>query len=262
MIEFLEKVSSQKRKEVKEKKKLFPFSSLYQRVKDLPFSSQFSRSILTQKSIIAEIKRASPSKGILFSGRSVEEFGRIYETHGASAVSLVTDEKYFKGAMWDLQKLKACIRIPILRKDFIIDEYQILESKQSGADAVLLISSLLSSRKLTKFLDLFEEMRMDAVVEVHSEDELKGALDAGAKIIGINNRDLRTLTVDLNSSKRLLPLIPDSKIKIVESGIKDEKDLLSYSGFNVNAFLIGEALVTASCPGEVLKRLCLSLRRQ
>jgi len=262
MVSFLEKVLAQKRKEVEMKRKFLSFSGLFQRVKELPSSSLFSHSILSGKAIIAEIKRASPSKGILFSGDRIEKLGMTYEAYGASSVSLVTEERYFQGNLRDLQKLKNSIRIPVLRKDFIIDEYQILESKQSGADAVLLITSLLSLKKLSKFLDLIDDLGMEAVVEVHTRDEIKKAFDADAKIIGINNRDLRTLEVDLNTSKSLLPLIPDSRIKIVESGIKDEKDLIFYDKFKVNAFLIGEALVTAPHPGEKLKRFCSVLRKK
>jgi indole-3-glycerol phosphate synthase len=262
MASFLEKVLAQKRREVEMKKKLLSFSELFQRVNGLSSFSLFSRSILPGNAIIAEIKRASPSKGILFSGDRIEKLAKIYEAFGASSVSLVTEERYFQGNLKDLQKLKNCIQIPVLRKDFIIDEYQILESKQSGADAVLLITSLLSSEELSKFLDLVDDLRMEAIVEVHTRDEIKKALDADAKIIGINNRNLRTLEVDINTSKSLLSLIPDSRIKIVESGIKDEKDLIFYDKFKVNAFLIGEALVTASNPGEKLKRFCSVLRKK
>lgn len=262
MANFLEKVIAQKRKELEEKRKSLSFSELFHRVKESPSSSLFSRSILSGKTIIAEIKRASPSKGLLFSGNRIEKLAKIYQENGASAISLVTEEKYFLGSLKEIQKLKSFVRIPLLRKDFIIDEYQILESKESGADALLLITFLLPSKKLKKFLNSVDDIGMEAVVEVHTRDELEKALDTDAKIIGINNRDLRTLEVDLNTSKSLLPLIPDSRIKIVESGIKDEKDLSSYDKFKVNAFLIGEALLTASHPGERLKRFCSLLRKK
>lgn len=262
MNNFLEKLLAQKRKEIKRKREFLSYSDLSQKIKGFSSEELFSRSILSGKTIIAEIKRASPSMGLLYSGKRIEKLGRIYEAYGASAVSLVTEEKFFQGSLQDLQKLKNSVHIPVLRKDFIIDEYQILESKNSGADAVLLITSLLSPKELTKFLDLIKNVGMEAVVEVHTRDELGKALDADAKIIGINNRDLRTFYVDLNTSRNLLPLIPDSRIKIVESGIKEEKDLIFYHKFKVNAFLIGEALVTASHPGEKLKRFCSVLRRK
>lgn len=262
MADFLEGVLAQKRKESEERRKSLSFSLRLHKEKRFPPSSLFSHSLLKGRTIIAEIKRASPSKGVLFSKDSIEKLAKIYEEYGASAISVITEEKYFHGNLKDLQKLKNCIRIPLLRKDFIIDEYQILESRESGTDALLLIASLLSFKRLKKFLKIVDDLGMEAVVEVHTRDELKKVIDANAKIIGINNRDLRTLQVDFNVSKSLLPLIPDSKIKIVESGIKDEKDLLSYDEFNVNAFLVGEALVTASHPADKLKRFCSLLREK
>ena len=260
MADFLEKILAQKRKELEEKQKYLSFAKLFHKVKNAP-SSLFSSSLVEGKKIIAEIKRASPSKGLLFSGEQVEKLATVYEENGASAISVLTEEKYFYGNVKDLEKIKSCVRIPLLRKDFIIDEYQILESKESGADAVLLITTLLSLEALKKFLKMADDLRMDVLVEVHTLDELDKALDADAKIIGINNRNLRTLEIDLTISKRLLPLIPNSRIKIVESGIKDEKDLLSYNELNVNAFLIGEALVTDPSPGMKLKRFCAILRK-
>jgi len=260
MANFLEEIVAQKRKELEEKRKSLSFSELLYRVKKSP-PSLFSHSLLQGKKIIAEIKRTSPSKGLLFSGERIEELARIYEANGASAISILTDEKYFHGSLKDLQKIKNCVRIPLLRKDFIIDEYQILESKESRADAVLLITSLLSIKTLKKFLNVANDLGMDALVEVHTRDELEKAFDADATIIGINNRNLKTLEVDLKISTYLLPLIPDSRIKIVESGIKDENDLTFYDKFKVNAFLIGEALVTNPFPGKKLKRFCSILRK-
>lgn len=260
MSEFLEEVFAWNKKETEEKKKSLSFSELFQTVKNIPPSLHFSSFILRRKTIIAEIKRASPSKGILFSGDRVEKLGRIYQENGASAVSLVTEKRYFHGSLQDIRSLKGKLEIPILRKDFITDEYQILESKHSGAAAVLLIAFLLSQKKLMKLLNMIKDLGMEALVEVHNRMELQIALYADAKIIGINNRNLKTFKVDINTSKELLPFIPDSVIKIVESGIKDEKDLISFERLNVNAFLIGEALVTASNPGEKLKRFCSVLR--
>jgi indole-3-glycerol phosphate synthase len=256
MADFLESVLTQKRKELEERQKSLSFSVLLHKVKKFSPSSLFSHSLLRGRSIIAEIKRASPSKGVLFSGDRIEKLAKIYEKHGASAISVVTEEKYFHGRLEDLQNIKNGVHLPLLRKDFILDEYQILESKESGTNAILLIASILSPKKLEKFMKVVDDLGMEAVVEIHTREELKKALEVEAKIIGINNRDLRTMKVDLNTSKSLLPLIPDSRIKIVESGIKDEKDLLSYNEFKVHAFLVGSALVTASNPADKLKRFC------
>jgi indole-3-glycerol phosphate synthase len=262
MSDFIERILAQKRKELEEKRKSIPLSVIMRKINKIPPSSLFSQSIFQGRAIIAEIKRASPSKGTLFSGDRIKKLVKIYEKYGASAISIVTDEKYFQGSLKDLHNVKSCVSLPLLRKDFIIDEYQILESKVARADALLLITSLLSSKKLKKFLKVAESIGMESVVEIHTQEELKKALNANAKIIGINNRDLRTMKVDLNTSQRILPSIPDSKIKIVESGIKSENDLLSFREFKVNAFLVGEALVTASNPADRLKSFCSLLREK
>lgn len=262
MADFLELVIAQKRKELETKRGSLPFSELLRKVKKWPFSSSFSHSLLRGKTIIAEIKRASPSKGALFSGDSIQRLAHIYEENGASAISVITEEKYFQGSPEDLQKIREGVHLPLLRKDFIIDEYQIVETRVSGADALLLIASLLPAKKLEEFLKLTDDLGVDAVVEVHTQDDIQKALAAEAKIIGINNRNLRTMKVDLQIAQRLLPLIPDSKIKIVESGIRNEKDLLSYHGLKVNAFLVGEALLTSSDPADTLKRFCTLLRKE
>ncbi len=251
---FMENVLSHKRKEVKERKKVLSFYELDRCVRGLNRSLLLSRFIESGKAIIAEIKKKSPSKGFFFSNDRIKELAMIYMKNNVSAVSLVTEKQFFKGSLDDLRRLKMLVKIPVLRKDFIIDEYQILESKYAGADAVLLIVSLLSFEDLVELLSLTEELGMEALVEIHNERELQKALDAGANIIGINNRDLTTLKVDLNTSMKLLPLIPDEKIKVVESGIRSESDLSLYKEFQVHAFLIGEALVTSEDPGKKLKQ--------
>jgi indole-3-glycerol phosphate synthase len=256
MAQFLDKIIVSKRKEIANNKAHISFSELFQIVKDIPPSRTLSRSIYGKKSIIAEIKRASPSRGLLLASFSVEELGKTYQENGASAVSIVTDKTYFNGNLQLIGKLKKHLEIPILRKDFIIDEYQVLESKQAGADAVLLIASLYSLRKLSKFLNMTADLGMEALVEIHTESELQKAIDAGSVLIGVNNRNLKTLEVDLDTSRKLIPLIPDSKIKVAESGIKDEMDLIYFRNLKINAFLVGEALITAAKPGETLKKFC------
>jgi len=256
LTQFLDKIFALKKKEVEEKRKRLPFFELFRCVKDLPSSRSFSQALYRRGSIIAEIKKASPSRGPLSPSVSVAEMGRIYQQNGASAVSVVTDAKYFSGRLQDIGTLRRHLEVPILRKDFIIDEYQILESKQSGADAVLLIASLLSTRQIRQFLKLTRYLGMEALVEIHSENELHKALETEAESIGVNNRNLRSLEVDMKTSMELLPKIPNSKIKVVESGIRLEKDLISYMRFNVNAFLVGEALMTAAQPSEKLRRYC------
>ncbi len=253
MNNFLEKIIERKRVLLERKKRILPFSELYKMMKDFSSESPFLRCLSGYSSIIAEIKIASPSKGIFISEDKIEEFGKIYQKCGASAISVVTEENYFLGSIENLKRLRGKIGIPILRKDFIFEEYQILESRIYGADAILLILSILQKNQLKKLLNLTKELKMHALVEVHSRDELIEALEADAEIIGVNNRNLKNLKVDLRISMELIPLIPDQKIKIVESGIRDEKDLIPYKKLNVNGFLIGEAFLTSSNPCEKLK---------
>ena len=256
MADFLDEVIAGTQKVIRERKKKVSLSEMYSRSEEETATLCFSEALILGSGIIAEIKRASPSRGILFSGDRLQELGAVYQENGASAVSLLTEKKFFNGRLADLKKLKSIIRIPVLRKDFILDEYQIVESRVSGADALLLIVALLPDKVLSNLLTLTRNLGMQALVEVHTCDDLFRALDAGAEIVGINNRNLKTLEVDLDTARNLLPLIPDDKLKVVESGIKAREDLLSYRSLSVDGFLIGEALVTSSHPGETLREFC------
>lgn len=254
MTYFVDSVLAQKKKEIGSRKKYLSEDDLLRMIKEFPPTFRLLSSLVNGSHLIAEIKNASPSHGIFFRGTRVEELAEIYQRNGATAVSVVTEELFFLGCLDDLQRVRTKLFIPILRKDFIVDPYQILESRYNGADAVLLITSLLSPQQLKTLIGLTHELGMDALVETHTESEIEAALDAGAKIIGINNRDLSSLKIDLTTALTLLPKIPDSIIKVVESGIKKEEDLLIYKDLNVNAFLIGEALMTCSSPGLLVKR--------
>lgn len=223
--------------------------------------SSFSLAIKEGKGIIAEIKRSSPSKGVFINEKEIESIAKTYERNGASALSVVTEEKYFQGNLTYLKKLKALVDLPILHKDFIIDEYQIWESKLHGADALLLIVALLEPKKLYDFIKLTEKVGMEALVEIHDKEELKIALEAEADIIGINNRNLKTLEVNPNTSLTLLPLIPADKIKIVESGLKSEQDIYFFKKLGADGFLIGEALLTAKNVGQTLRSFWAAVER-
>lgn len=206
---------------------------------------------LRKKGVIAEIKRKSPSKGNINPFLDPVQLAKEYEKGGAAALSVLTDEVGFGGTMKDLEEIKKNVRIPILRKDFIIDPLQIKEAIHGGADAILLIVAVLKERT-GEFLQIAEELGIDALVEVFSEEDLKLAIEAGAKIIGINNRDLNTFEVDLSNSLKLVKQLPKECIKIAESGIKsvDEAKLLFEGGFD--ALLIGETLVRTRSPKEML----------
>jgi indole-3-glycerol phosphate synthase len=206
--------------------------------------------------IIAEFKRRSPSVGIIRDDLTVSEIVRCYERGGAAAISVLTDEEYFGGSIADLCTARSVTKLPLLRKDFIIDRLQILEAATAGADAVLLIVAALDDVSLGQLRTLAEdELGLDALVEVHSSEELTRALNAGAKIIGVNNRDLRTFRVSLNTSERLIAEAPRDKIMISESGLHRTDSLLHLHKLGFRGFLIGQALMRAPDPEAALRDL-------
>lgn len=208
--------------------------------------------------IIAEIKKASPSKGVLREEFDPVKIALGYAKSGASALSVLTDEKFFMGSLEYLSAVREAVDIPLLRKDFIIDPYQVYESRLYGADALLLIVSALGQDSLAELLALTRSLGMNAVVEVHDEIELGRALDAGSGIIGINNRDLRTFEVDLGVSERLARMLPGGVIAIAESGISSGADIKRLRAEGVHVFLIGETFMKAPDPGAELKNLISS----
>ncbi|MEC8169803.1 MAG: indole-3-glycerol phosphate synthase TrpC, partial [Pseudomonadota bacterium] len=205
--------------------------------------------------IIAEIKRKSPSKGNLDSELDVKALSKIYEDNGAACISVLTDEKFFGGNIRDLQLVKESVSIPVLRKDFIIDEYQLLESKYNGADCVLLIVACLEEKKLQLLLQMCEKLNLQALVEVHTLDEMHIALRNEAYLIGINNRNLKTFEVDINTTTQLSKLKNGNTILVSESGLKDRETLDKLKKCGVDAFLIGESLVTSQNPSKNLREL-------
>jgi len=211
--------------------------------------------------IIAEFKRRSPSVGAIRDDLTVSEIVRCYERGGAAAISVLTDEEYFGGSIGDLCTARSVTKLPLLRKDFIIDPIQILEAATAGADAVLLIVAALDDVSLGQLRTLAEdELGLDALVEVHSSEELTRALNAGAKIIGVNNRDLRTFRVSLNTSERLIAEAPRDKIMISESGLHRTDSLLHLHKLGFRGFLIGQALMRAPDPEAALRDLVAAAR--
>jgi indole-3-glycerol phosphate synthase len=210
---------------------------------------------------IAEIKRASPSKGPLRPDLDPGSLARSYAEKGAAAISVLTEGRHFGGSLEDLRAAKLALKdklVPLLRKDFIFDPYQIYEARALGADAVLLIATVLDNPALAELLALSYDLGMRCLVEVHDEAELERAVACGAGIIGINNRDLKTFEVDLSASLRLAPLVPRDRIVVSESGIRNREDVELLARAGVDAVLVGEALVTAEDPGEALGRLMWS----
>lgn len=196
-------------------------------------------------SLIAEIKRASPSRGSLRAGLNAAALARAYADGGAAAVSVLTEERYFRGSLIDLEAVREAVPLPLLRKDFVFTPYQIIEARAWGADAVLLIAAVLGGSLLRELRQLAEGLGMAALVEVHDESELDQAISAGATIVGINNRDLRTFCVDLETTHRLRGLVPPGCLVVSESGIHEGADVERLQSWRVDAMLVGEALVQA-----------------
>jgi indole-3-glycerol phosphate synthase len=198
--------------------------------------------------VIAEVKRSSPSKGDLAPIADPAALAEIYESGGARVISVLTEERRFHGSLADLDAVRAKVHIPVLRKDFIFGPYQVHEARAHGADLVLLIVAALDQNHLTGLLDRIESLGMTALVEVHTEEEADRALSAGARVIGVNARDLKTLKVDRDVFARIAPGLPSDVIKIAESGVRGPADLLAYAGAGADAVLVGEGLVTSDDP--------------
>ena len=216
----------------------------------------FARALASHRpAVIAEIKRASPSKGILTDAFDPAGMARAYQLGGAAALSVLTDEKYFQGSLAHLEMARSAMELPVLRKDFTIDPYHVHQAAAHGADAILLIAAILSEGEMRDFRESAESYRMAALVEVHSEDELQPAIESGARIIGVNNRDLRTFHVDVGVSLRLAEKIPGGVIKVSESGIHTAADVQRLRAAGYNSFLVGEHLMKSGDPVRALQTL-------
>lgn len=245
--DFLKEVFLEKQKSVKEAKRRYPEEELRLKLEEphiyRPFKSAISQS--GRINIIGEIKKASPSEGILREDFDPIQISRIYQNIGCSAISVLTEGKYFSGKISYLSQVRKIVTMPILRKDFIFDIYQLYESKFFGADCVLLIAELLKGGKLAEFLSVAKRIELDCLVEVNNIDDLHYALDQGSEILGINNRNMHSLEVNNKLGLSLINQVPRDKVIVLESGIKSHRDYLSYSKFNLNAILIGSAFMKA-----------------
>ncbi len=204
---------------------------------------------------ICEIKKASPSKGVIVENFPYLEIAKDYEQAGAAAISVLTEPNFFKGNDKYLTEVSNTVKIPVLRKDFIIDEYQIYQAKVIGASAVLLICAILDDKTLQKYMSIAKSLNLDCLVETHNKEEIKQALNSGAEIIGINNRDLKTFTVDINNSVRLRKYLGDNKILISESGIKSSADIKILKDTGFNGALIGESMMLSENKKQFLNEL-------
>jgi indole-3-glycerol phosphate synthase len=259
--DFLSKIIERKAARLAEAKAARPFEDVRREafhVRENALQNHFRRALedAGRVNVIAEFKRASPSKGEIRAGASVAETVRAYERGGAAALSVLTEEDFFRGSLADLREAKASTRLPVLRKDFIFDEYQVFESAAAGADALLLIVAALDDETLSSLLRLTEdELGMDALVEVHTAEELKRALGAGARIVGVNNRDLRTFEVSLATSVKLAELAPAGTLLVSESGLRGAGDVDRLRACGFRAFLVGETLMRAEDPEAALRYL-------
>ena len=209
-------------------------------------------------SVIAEVKRKSPSKGELADISDPAALAAAYQAGGASVISVLTEERRFSGSLADLDAVRERVDIPILRKDFIVSDYQLFEARAHGADLALLIVAALSQTELSQLLKVCNDLGLTPLVEVHDADEVNRAVEAGAQVIGVNNRDLKTLVVNPQQFMDIAPLIPDSCVKIAESGIRTEADVKMYASAGANAVLVGEALVTGTDPKQAVKNLVMA----
>ena len=205
--------------------------------------------------LIAEVKKASPSKGIINANINPVEVALKYQAGGAGAISVLTEEEFFMGKNTYLSDIAKRVNIPLLRKDFIIDPYQIFHSRYLGASIILLIVAILDRDKLKEYLSIADSLGLDSIVEVHTEEELMTAIDIGARIIGINNRNLNTFEVDLKTTKRLMEIMPEDKLVISESGIKKAKDIDYLKSLGIKGILVGETLMRSGDIGKALEGL-------
>jgi indole-3-glycerol phosphate synthase len=255
----LSTIIAARRRRIDEARAGVPLGSLRQAVEARTDFRDFAGALSGEAlSVIAELKKASPSRGLLRPDFRPPEIATSYQQAGASALSVLTEEEFFQGSLNHLKAARSAVRLPILRKDFIIDEYQVYESAAAGADALLLIVAALEDGDLKHLLALSGRLNVAALVEVHTADELERAVAAGAQIIGVNNRNLSTLEVNLETSFRLREKIPAQCLAVSESGIKSGDDLERLAKAGFNAVLIGEHLMLAGDPGEELSRLLSS----
>lgn len=255
----ISEIIAKKRRDLEELKRRFPLHRLREaaEVKKKDRENLFKKAISRKKefNLICELKKASPSEGVIREDFQPLRLAQAFEHAGACAISVLTETHYFKGRPSYLKTVRQATHLPLLRKDFLFETYQIYETALLEADAFLLISSALTDKELKELISLGKEFGMEALVETHTEEDLKKAINAGAEIIGINNRDLKTLSVDVSRAKGLLRHIPKGSVPIVESGIKTHNDLMEYKSLGVNTFLVGSIIMKSENVVEKIQSL-------
>jgi len=261
MTTILETIFDQKRHRVSATKKTIDCAELIDRARKTRSTARSHRlfdslSNRQRLNVIAEFKKVSPSKGSINEDSDVRSIATAYESGGACAMSVLTEEDHFKGSLADLRDARAVVSLPILRKDFVFDEFQIYEAAEAGADAILLIVASLTEAELASLRSVAEEeLKMDALVEVHSVEEMEIAQSIGARLIGVNNRNLKTFDVSLDVSRRLVEHAPPNAILVAESGLRTRDELVELHGLGYSGFLMGETLMRSGDPADVLRNL-------
>ena len=257
----LDDIVEEREKQLQREKEYIPFEEMKEMAQNSSNKNHGFKQALEKEglSVIAEVKKASPSKGIIAEDFRPVETAVAYENAGASAISCLTEEHYFKGGSKYFADIRSKVEIPMLRKDFIFDAYQIYEAKVLGADAILLIAAILEEDKLKELYELGKSLGMDCLVEVHNEEELKKVVSCGCDIIGINNRNLKTFDVDLSTTSKLEDKIPYEAVLVSESGMKGKEDLLNVRNQGADAVLIGETFMRSDNIAETMQELRSSL---
>jgi len=252
----LDEIIKHKKEELAETKRRVPFSEVRARASETGPSRGFGKALSrTGIRLIAEVKKASPSKGVIRERFDPVAIARVYEESGAACISVLTEEKFFQGRLEYLDLLRTAVSLPLLRKDFIVDEYQIYEARAAGADAVLLIAACLEKDRIIDYLGMAGQLGLDVLVESHTYRELDKSLLAGAMLVGINNRDLATFDVSLRTTLDLMKDIPDDRTVVSESGIKTREDVTALEKAGVDAILVGESLMREKDIGKKVKEL-------
>ena len=253
----LSKIIEEKRREIEKTEKEITLSMLKKKAEGVYVNSTFKKNISRKGHInlIAELKKSSPSQGIIRADFDPVKIALTYQAAGACAISVLTNERFFDGKLEYLGTVKERVTIPVLRKDFVIDEYQVYETAVAGADAILLIANILTQEELHRFFSISKEFGMDVLVEVHNEEEMEKAIASHASIIGINNRDLSTFNVDISVTQRLIRLIPENKVIVSESGITSYEEEMFLKSLGVNAVLIGETFMRSENIGQKVREL-------
>lgn len=251
----LDKIIEEKRRELKSSKNPATTRDIRKRAEEAEDNRGFKKSLQQEGpiNIIAEVKKASPSKGIIRGDFHPVDIAKTYEDNGAAAISVLTDKSFFQGDIQYLSQIRKNVSLPLLRKDFIIDEFQLYEAKAHGADAALLIAAVLERNQMSEYIEISREIGLDNLVEVHSWKDLEKAMFCEAEIIGINNRNLQTFKTSLKTSFEIARDIPEDKIIVSESGINSREDIMELKENGINAFLIGEALMKEKDIGKKLK---------